>query len=130
MTRVSNSLTAFTMVLLFALGVLCSTMVAPGQSLASVTGCSQTGGAMEMAGCQYPSYLCGFGSSSNLFSQGALGSARSDNRLKNVLSLVVGDAPLAASNDGALSIGKERRNSSLVEPRKVSIRLFNSILNL
>ena len=128
MKRGSSNLVAFGLVLFFALGVLCSTLAAPGQSVASVTGCSQSSGVMEMTGCKHPSYLCGFDPSSNLLSQGALSSARPNDLLKNTLSLVVGEVPLAVSNDGALSTGNV--NPSVITPHKVSIRLFNSILNL
>lgn len=124
-----RNLNFFGLVLVFAGGVLCSTLAAPSQSLAAVTGCSQDSNAMAMAGCEYPSYLCGSGSPPNLFSHGALGSSRS-NDLKNVLSLVVGETPLAASDNGALLREKERSNPSVIEPHKVSIRLFNAILNL
>ena len=128
--RASKSLTAFGLVLFFALGVLCSTMAAPSQSLASVTDCSRSGGAMAMAGRESPSYLCGFGSSAHLLSQGALGSSRSDDLLKNAFSLIVGEAPSAAPNDGAVLLRQQRAIPFVIGPRKVSIRLFNSILNL
>ena len=125
-----KNLAASGLVLFFLLGLVCSTLAAPGQSLASVTECSRNDGAMAMMGCQHPSYLCGFDSSANLFPQGALGSARSDDLLKNALFLTVGEATLAGSNDGTLLLGQEHATPSVIGPRKVSIRLFNSILNL
>lgn len=130
MEQRSKNVAASGLVLFFFLGVLCSTMAAPGQSIASVTDCSRSGGAMAMVGCEHPSYLCGFDSSANLLSQVALGSARSDDLLKSALSLIVGEAPLAESNNGALLLGQGRANPFVIGPHKVSIRLFNSILNL
>lgn len=86
MKQGSKNRIVFGFVLVFALGILCSTLAAPGQALASVAGCPQGSGPMKMTGCEHPSYLCGF-DSSNLFSQGAVSSARSDDLLKNALSL-------------------------------------------
>jgi hypothetical protein len=105
-------------------------MAAPGQSIASVTGCIQTDGAMAMAGCKNPGYLCGFGSSSNLLSQGALSSARSHDLLKAALSLVVGEVPLPSPDHWAILVDKGRLNPSVIGPHKVSIGLSNSVLNL
>jgi hypothetical protein len=84
---------------------------------------------MKMTGCEHPSYLCGF-DSSNLLSQGAVSSARPNDLPKNTLALAVGEAFIDSSNDGALLIGKECENALPVGPHKVSIRLFNSVLNL
>lgn len=119
-------LVVFALVVFFNFGIWCATLAAPGLSLASVTGCTQNG-PMQMTGCQHPSYLCGFDSSANLLSQGALSSARSNDLLKNAFSLVVGETPPDA---GALLIGKECENAFAPKPHKVSIRLFNSVQNL
>jgi hypothetical protein len=125
----SKNLIAFGLVLFFALGVLCSTLAAPSLSLASVAGCSQGSGPMKMTECEHPSYLCGF-DSSNLLSQGAVSSARPNDLPKNALALTVGEAFIDSSNEGALLIGKECGNALPIGPHKVSIRLFNSVLNL
>jgi hypothetical protein len=129
MKQGAKNLTVAGLVLVFALGVLCSTLAAPGLSLASVTGCSQGSGPMKMTGCEHPSYLCGF-DSSNLLSQGAVSSARPNDLPKNTLALAVGEAFIDSSNEGALLIGKDYENALPVGPHKVSIRLFNSVLNL
>jgi hypothetical protein len=129
MKRGSKNIIAFALVLVFALGVLCFSLAAPSLSLASVTGCSQGSGPMKMTGCEYPSYLCGF-DSSNLLSQGAVSSARPNDLPKNTLALAVGEAFIDSSNDAVLLIGKERENALAVGLHKVSIRLFNSVLNL
>lgn len=130
MKRRSKNVVVFVFAAFFAFGILCSTFAAPGQALASVSGCSQMPGAMEMAGCEHPGYLCGFDSANNLLFHGALSSARSSDLLKNALDLALGTASVDVSI-GLASLGaREWKNVSLAEPRKVSIRLFNSILNL
>ena len=126
----SKKLTGFILILFFALGVLCFTVAAPGQALASVSGCSQNSRPMEMTGCEHPHYLCGFDTSSNLLSEGTFSSARFKDTFKNALGLVVGEACQLASNEGPAFIGKEGDLAFPVGPHKVSIRLFNSILNL
>lgn len=130
MKRASRNIIAVGLVLFFALGVLCATLVAPGQSLASVTGCSQNGNAMEMTGCEHPSYLCGLDASSNLIAHGAFSSVRPDDSLKHFLGVAVGDAIIASSNSGASLIAGECNSAFHPGAHKVSIRLFNSTLNL
>jgi hypothetical protein len=100
-------------------------MAAPGQSIASATDCSQNSGATAMAGCEYPHDLCGLNSSFQN-SQATFGSLRPNDLLKNALSLLIGEVLSATSYDRAPG----RANLPLIEPHKLSIRLFNSILNL
>jgi hypothetical protein len=129
MKQRSKNVIVLVLAAFFAFGILCSTFAAPGQALASVNGCSQTPGGMEMTGCEHPNYLCGFDPSS-LLSQGALSSARPDDSVKNYLSVAVGEASIASSNSEASSIARERQSAFPAAAHKVSIRLFNSILNL
>ena len=114
----------------FAFGVLCSTFAAPGQALASLGDCSQSAGPMSMVGCDHPTYLCGFDLASNVLSQGAVSSARSNDSVKNGLGLTSGVPVINPSTDLAHPRAREWTNISLIEPGKVSIRLFNSTLNL
>jgi hypothetical protein len=130
MKRRSKNVVASVLAAFFAFGILCSTFTAPGQALASVSGCSQTPGAMAMAGCEHPSYVCGFDSASNLLSHGALSSGRSNDSLKNALSLALGAPSIDVSIDLVPLGAREWKNVSLAEPGKVSLRLFNSVLNL
>ena len=130
MKWVSKNLAILGLALFFAFGVWCASLAAPGLSLASVVGCSQSGRVMEMAGCDHPSYLCGFDSSSGLLSQGGLSSARYNDLSKSVHDLSIGEVPADASKEAAL-IGKNSEDIFLVHGlHKVSIRLLNSILNL
>ena len=127
MKRGCEIVTAFGLALFFASGLLCSTMAASGQSFASVIGCSQSDGAVELAGCEHPGYLCGFESTFDVVSRGAIGSTRSNNDAKNALTLTVWE--ISTASDGAVPlIAKECADA--VSACKVSIRLFNSILNL
>ena len=126
----SKTLVACGLVLFFASAIWCATLAAPGQALASVSGCSQTPGPMAVAGCDYPSYLCGFDPASNLFSHGALSSARLNDSLKNALGLALGAPAIDVSTDLASPGAREWKNVSLAQPGKMSIRLFNSVLNL
>lgn len=114
--------------LAFAAAVWCATLAAPGQALASVTGCSQSSGATEMAGCAQ--FLCGLDSSANILSRGALSSVRVNAPLKGALELSIGEVSIAPS-DGAVSL-RWRESASVypIRSEKVSIRLFNSIFNL
>ena len=127
MKRVSKNLVAFGLVLFFAFGVLCASMVAPGQSLASVTGCSQNSGGMAMNGCEYPIF-CGSSSSSNL--RIALTPPRPDNLSKYVLSVVLAEVSTGASSNDPLMLANGRADGSPLTWLKVSLRLFNSVLNL
>jgi hypothetical protein len=129
MKQRSKNLIAFVLAASFAFAILCSTFAAPGQALAAVSGCSQTAGAMEMAGCEHPSYLCGLDSSANFLSQGALSPTPNDS-LKNALGMALGEVSIASSN-GAIPLGwRELTNALPAGSHKVSIRLFNSVLNL
>ena len=130
MMRSSKNLVAFALVVFFAAGVLCATLAAPSQSLASVTGCSQTDLPMKMADCKHPSYLCGFEQSSRLLSQGALSSTPSNDSLKNTLGLTVGEGCFDSSAYGGSFAGNEHTGAFPAGPRKVSIHLYNSVLTL
>jgi hypothetical protein len=85
---------------------------------------------MEMSDCEHPSYLCGFDPSSRLISEGAFSSTRSNDSLKTPLGMVVGEARFDSSAYGGPFVGHEHRNASPVAPHKVSIHLYNSVLNL
>ena len=126
----SKNLVAFALALLFAVGVLCASLAAPGQSLASVNGCSQENRAMEMSDCEHPSYLCGFDQSSHHLSQGTLSSARSSDSLKSPLDVAVGEACFNSSVYTGPFVGNEHTSAFLVGPHKVSIHLYNSVLTL
>lgn len=127
MKRASKNLVAFGLVLFFALGVLCASMAAPGQSLAAVTGCSQNSGGMAMNGCEYPIF-CGSSSSSDL--RLALRSPRPDNLSKYVLSVVLAEVSTDASGNAPLMLANGRADGSPLTRLKVSLYLFNSVLNL
>ena len=130
MKRRLTSLTFIGLVVAFAAGLLCSSMAAPSLALASVTGCSQMPGRMAMAGCERPSYLCGFDSANNLLSRGAIGSSRSNDSLKDALGLALATPAIDVSSALAPPGSRGGKNISLAEPGKVSVRLFNSVLNL
>ena len=130
MKRRSKNVVAYVLAAFFAFGILCSTLAAPGHALASISGCSQTPGPMAMAGCDYPNYLCGFDPATNLLSRGALSPALSNDSLKNVLGLALGGPFIDASIDLVPPGARDRKNLSFAAPGKISIRLFNSILNL
>jgi hypothetical protein len=130
MKRRSKNVVAFVLAATFAFGILCATLEAPGQALASVSDCSQMPGGMAMAGCDHPNYLCRFNSSSSLLSQGGLSSARYNDLSKSVHDLSIGEVPADASKEAAL-IGKNSEDAFLVHGlHKVSTRLLHSILNL
>jgi hypothetical protein len=130
MKRTAKNLLAFGLVLFFASAVLCATLAAPGQSLASITGCSHDNHAMEMAGCEHPSYLCSFNRSSHLLSEGSRSWARSNDSLKNTLGVAVGEACFEYSAYGGELVWNEHKHALPIGPHKVSIHLFNSVLNL
>jgi hypothetical protein len=130
MKRTAKSLVAFGLVLFFASAVLCATLAAPGQSLASVTGCSQTNLPMKMADCEHPGYLCGFESSSRLLSQGALSSTPSNDSLKNTLGVAVGEARFDSSASGGSFALHEYTSDFPPGLHKVPIHLYNSVLTI
>jgi len=127
MKRISESLAALVFVLFFASGILCASMAAPELSLASVAGCSQSSHKMEMAGCDHP-YLCGFDSSS--VSRGVLSSLRSNELSKSAADLAIGEALFDTTKE-VVPFGIYPEDVFLIHGlHKISIRLFNSILNL
>ena len=128
MNQGSKNLVSLVLAFFFGLAILCASLAAPGQTGASVSDCSQTTSAMAMAGCELPSYLCG--SASNLFSPGALSSARSNDSLTNALGLALGATSIDVSSGLAPPGAREWKNVFPAESGKVSIHLFNSILNL
>ena len=129
MKRAAKNLVAFALVLFFASGIWCASLAAPSLSIASLTDCSQAGGSMEMAGCDHPD-LCGFESSSNPLIRGTFSSTRYNDVSKNAHDVSIGEVSFDASQEAAL-IWKYSPHISLAHgPGKVSIRLFNSILNL
>ena len=130
MKRDSKNLVAFVLVLFFASGVWCASLAAPSLSLASVTGCSQSSRAMEMAGCDHPSYLCGFDFSFNLLFQGASSSDHYKDLSKSAHDLSIGEVPFDVSKEANLSGENSADIFLLYGPRKISTRLFNSVLNL
>ena len=82
---------------------------------------------MTMAGCDHP-YLCGFESSSNPLVRGAFSSTRYNDLSKNAHDLSIGEVPINAIKP---PIGNYTEDIFLVHGlHKISIRLFNSILNL
>jgi hypothetical protein len=85
---------------------------------------------MAMTGCERPSYLCGFDSANNLLSRGAISSSRSNDSLKDALGLALATPAIDVSSALAPPGSREWKNISLAESGKVSVRLFNSVLNL
>ena len=126
--KTRTNLFIFVLLFLFASAVWCASLAAPRQALASGTGCSRNNGTMEMSDCEQ--FLCGFDSSSNVFSHGALSSTRSGDSFKSGLSMALGAASVDMSRD-EVPLGRgESTSAFLFRPDKVSIRLFNSVLNL
>jgi hypothetical protein len=126
-SRVSKHLFVFAFVLVFASAMWCASLAASGHTFNSVADCSRDGG-MQMTECQQ--FLCGFGSSSNLLSRGALSSARYNDLSKSAHDLSIGEVQADASKEADL-IGKNSEDAFLVHGlHKVSTRLLNSVLNL
>ncbi len=129
MKRAAKNLIAFGLVLFFASAVLCATLAAPGQSLASVAGCSQDQPTMAMTGCEHPSYLCDFNRSSHFLSQG-VSSTPSNDSLKNTLGLTVGETCFDSSAYGGPLVGNEHTSAFPAGLHKVPIHLYNSVLTI
>ena len=129
MKRPAKHLIAFGLVLFFASAVLCATLAAPGESFASVTGCSQDNPTMAMTGCDHPSYLCDFNKSFHFLSQG-VSSTPSNDSLKNTLGLSVGEACFDSSACGGPFVWNEHTSAFPAGPRKVPIHLYNSVLTI
>lgn len=110
-----------------AAGIFCSTMAAPRQAAASLSGCAGMRGEMTMRGCENPHYLCGFGSPRDFLARGAL-SAPAKDSFKNALALDLG--ALGVNGTAGRTFLGASENAFFIELRKVSIRLFNSTLNL
>lgn len=130
MQRTVKNLVISGLVPFFAFALICASLAVPRQSLASVTGCSQDNRAMEMTDCEHPSYLCGFDPSSTLLSQGAISSTRSNDSLRNLLGLAVGEVCFDSAAYGGSFVGNEHTRAFPVGPHKVSIHLYNSVFTL
>ena len=85
---------------------------------------------MAMVGCEHPGYFCGPGAPSDVVFHGAVSLGRSNDSLKNVLGVVVGNGSVDLSAIGPPSSTRDSGESFPTGLPKVSIRLFNSILNL
>jgi hypothetical protein len=129
MLRSSKNLLAFGLVLFFVSAVLCATLAAPGQSFASVAGCSQGNPTMAMTGCEHPSYFCDFNRSSHFLSQGVSSTPANDS-LKNTLRLTVGETCFDSSAYGGPLVGNEHTSAFPAGLHKVPIHLYNSVLTL
>ena len=130
MKRTTKSLVVLGLVLFFASAVLCATLAAPGQSLASVTDCSQEDPAMEMTGCEHPSYLCDFNRSSYLLSQNARSSISSSGSVKSILAVAVGEPCFDSSAYRGAFVGNEHTSAFPGGSLKVPVHLYNSVLHL
>jgi len=84
---------------------------------------------MAMNGCEHPNYLCGFDPTTSAVSYGALSSVRSNDSLKNLPAFALG-VPVTDFFVETAPGAREWKNISVAEPGKVSLRLFNSVLNL
>jgi hypothetical protein len=127
----SGNVVAFALIVFFVSAIWCATLAAPGQALAStISGCSQAPAGMAMADCQRPMYLCGFDSANNLLSHGVFSSARSNDSLKHALSSALGDSSIDVSIVPIPLGARKWKNIPPAEPGQVSVRLFNSVLNL
>lgn len=106
-------------------------MVAPALSIASpMPGCSQNSSALGKTGCEQPSFLCGFGSSFHLLSGGVLASVRNHDFSKGAQYPILGVAPLGSSGETSLAANHVGVAFRTLPAQKVSIHLFNSVLNL
>ena len=130
MKRLSKILSSFAVAFFFASAVLCATLAAPGQSLASISGCSQDNHAVEIAGCEHPRYLCSFNRSSHLLSEGSFTWVRSNDSVKNILGVAVGESSFDSSAYGGHLVWNEHTSAFPIGPQKVSIHLYNSVLTL
>jgi hypothetical protein len=83
-----------------------------------------------VGGCEYPSYFCDFSHASRALSRGALSSAPSSDSLKHTLGLTLGVCFVDVSSNLDPPSTRGWTNVSIIEPGKVSVHLFNSVLNL
>ncbi len=126
MKRASKILVIFAIVLFFTFGVSCAAHAAPGLALSPLMDCSQPRGPMAIAGCDHPSYLCGF--DSPFISRGVLSSPPHKDFSKGAHDLSIGEVRINAIKP---PIGNYTEDIFLVHGlHKISTRLFNSILNL
>ena len=129
MKRASKILVAFGLLLFFTFGVSCAAHAAPGLALASLMDCSQNRGPMAMAGCDHPTYLCGF-DSSKLFLQATSTARHYSDLSKKGRELAIREVQFGIPNQVPLI----SKNSEYIflrhQSHKVSSRLLNSTLNL
>jgi len=128
--RTAKKATAFSLIFLFALGVWCASLAAPGQSVASATQrCPQDSLALGKVECNQPNFMCPFGVDQGSFSGIAIISPRTHEFPETVLS-PIGEAvtrrlfyEIFLADMGAIA-------ANFHFPEKVPIHLLNSVLNL
>ena len=124
----SKHLFVFSVAVVFVAAVWCASLAAPGQALASVTGCSPSDIPMKVIGCEQ--VLCGHESSATLFFEGGISSPHYIDVAQSARDLSVGDVPFDAGARAAL-IGKNFEDMALIHAvQKLSTGLRNSVLNL
>ncbi len=130
MKRVLKTLTAFSLLFFFTLGVVCASLAAPDQSVASATQrCPQNSLALGKMDCDQPNFMCSFGLDPRSFSSVAIISPRT-HELPKAVPLPIGGAVITGLS---LEISLAAIGAIVVNlrfPEKVPIHLFNSVLNL
>jgi len=128
--RTSKKLTAFSLALLFTLGVWCASLAAPNLSIASATHrCPQDSLVLGKMDCDQPNFMCSFGLDPRSFSSVAIISPRT-HELPKAAALSIGGADIAGP-PYEISLAAIRAMAvNLHLPEKVPIHLFNSVLNL
>ncbi|HWP22984.1 MAG TPA: hypothetical protein VNM15_02210 [Candidatus Binatia bacterium] len=123
-----KNLAVFVFGAFLAFGIFCTTMVAPRQAGASLSGCSGMAGETAMRGCENPQHLCGLGFSGAVLARGALKVSPSKDSFKSALGLDLGALGVNVGSRRAPPGAGE--NTFLIKSHKVSVRLFNATLNL
>ena len=122
-----KKLTLLGLIVAFTTGLLCATMAAPGRALGAESDCSQNHSGMAMSGCDI-SIFCRSGSSSNL--RIALRSSHPDDLFKFSRSVGLTAVLTDATRNDPLMLANGRGSGSPHISLKVSVHLFNSVLNL
>ncbi len=128
MRWVPKKLLSSSLVILFALAVLCASLASPAQAFASpMSDCSQPDSASEHP-CQ--PLLCNLAAAHKLLFQDVLVPTKSDGSGKGAPFLIGNILTILSPNDILLAAKGFPTTRINYRPEKVSLHLFNSVLTL
>lgn len=129
--RALKKSTVFSLLFFFTIGVWCASLAAPGSlaMAAQLSRCTQNRLALEKMDCDQPNFMCAFPVPAS-FSDVALASVRNHDVSKDAQCPIGWAVPVGSSGETSLAANHVGVAFRTHPAQKVSINLFNSVLNL